>query len=393
VMGHLVIGLALFDTLPRQHGAEVRFAPVHAGVHFNLARDWERHACLVMPSSCASEPCSAADLPAHAISHASAVSTLGPWQPKATFDKDTGLLNAGRGSTLAASCETNYFFCRPPSERCAAVDAERLAMDRTAPRSLFLACARAAPACADFLTAAPPRLSACAASLLRMYMHVHRRAGVVPANTSYFRQMPTVSPHSVAAAAGEAVDSRAEESSLRSLRSRIAFLLAQSEVRGEAPVSPLTVETVSAADWASPTCLGARARSGPEGTLGTSTVVGYAGVPPGITRGLPSVLHADGTLAPSIHGTRNDSWGDCARGDRGGWFGSPTHLKGQDIVRDCAIRCQSCARCSVMSASPSRALCLWQYAQCPPRGELDVSTRFESFTTLPRRALRLLLPT
>mmetsp|Transcript_27933 Transcript_27933/g.56243 ORF Transcript_27933/g.56243 Transcript_27933/m.56243 type:complete len:82 (-) Transcript_27933:131-376(-) len=54
----------------------VRFAPLHAGVHFDLAREWGRFACLILPSACPHDGvCAPSDLP----NRSRTVATVVPW--------------------------------------------------------------------------------------------------------------------------------------------------------------------------------------------------------------------------------------------------------------------------------------------------------------------------
>lgn len=417
--------------------AAIRFTPLHPGIHFNLARDWERHACLILPPTCPHEGvCTARDLPN--LSTTPAVRRADPelWPARATF-RPSG------GGPLRASCESNYFYCRPPSHRCAAAEAARHPMDRTAPRSLFMACSDGGAAdCAVGPSgrnrvlasqSAVNRARRCAASLLHLYVDLSASAPMAERmmRAEGMRGSTFTDGALESGAIGETRDDHIERRALSALRTRASSLHAGAA--SDSTPRPL---------WACAACRQARSRSAD----GMGRVVGFAGAP--ISMQATIVRQAASHLAqspspevPFPHSMRGgSSWGDCALGDAGGWWlGMATHGRtgrrgfassvdggdisgssrpyhdndgdsadggstrrglgaGSDALADraepateCAALCQRCRRCQTMAVSAMLGLCLWQHRAWTPTS-LNTSGDMASFSTVPRHALALLLP-
>ena len=331
-MGHTYYGLQL-----RWMNATLRFVGT-APIDFNLGRMWQRSHCHAFDPACVGrERCGLDD------------ALRRPWQkwpiPAATVMFPTPATFRGP-SPLQRACADGLFFCNAVSRMCREGDAAAEPLDRTAARSLFVACADSTL----YPQSSPPEPVAGTVTIVvggarRAAVHgaqngtrlagvlLHLMSAVLAAAPAANASAAPPLPPLGAAAAGDG------DGAAAAAPSRPASLIAALRARADALLGGPPPANHAACRRAFKLSDGGRA------TL-------PAPLRPGLCAPLP----------PREPSTTNDdgprAWGNCSRGEAGGW----TAVAGADL-RACRQLCDGCARCKYVATAPSRGECAW-HARC-----------------------------
>jgi hypothetical protein len=303
IMGHTIWGLHLLHRLD----ASLRFAPMHRGVDFALARHWSRDGCLPLTRTCQDGLCSARDVRPHLASHlVGPASNPGGLRSMPTRARAT---IPGEAAHMAAACSDGYFFCRRGSQACADDQGGAHPMDTQEGRSIYYLCSEWV--CREAHLS--PDSQACAGLLLAL---AHEVTGAIDRGSRQ-HGLPLAHPR---------LQNRTGDGRLyRQSQALLATL--------DQPLNPRTLLADACPDL--DLLRGGMAHAG----------VGYCDV-------------------------TEDAEGDCENGNKGSFQMAADGDHG-GVLRDhsgCIERCRRCARCNFVSVSAANHDCSWFHTCTLPLG-------------------------